>query len=158
MTVLRIVANLATRDPAGLAGFYRDLLGLDLLMDLGFITTLGTAAPSPSPAPALTPALAPPRGLAPAPTQAPTPGPTQAPTKAPAQAHPSVQLSLASEGGPGTALPAISVEVDDLDAVLGRARELGAPIAYGPVTEPWGVRRFYLRDPAGTLVNIVCHN
>ena len=28
---------------------------------------------------------------------------------------------------------------------------------YGPVSEPWGVRRQYVRDPAGTLLNILCH-
>ena len=47
--------------------------------------------------------------------------------------------------------------VDDFDAVLSRAHALGAAIVYGPAAEPWGVRRFYLRDPAGTLVNIVTH-
>jgi hypothetical protein len=31
------------------------------------------------------------------------------------------------------------------------------PIAYGPASEPWGVRRFYLRDPLGRLVNILQH-
>ena len=50
-----------------------------------------------------------------------------------------------------------SIEVEDFDAVLSRAHALGAAIVYGPAAEPWGVRRFYLRDPAGTLVNIVTH-
>ncbi len=36
MTVRRIVANLPAQDPAALAGFYRALLGLDLLMAHGF--------------------------------------------------------------------------------------------------------------------------
>ncbi|MCB2092815.1 MAG: VOC family protein [Rhodobacteraceae bacterium] len=69
----------------------------------------------------------------------------------------SVQISAASEGGSGTAVPAVSIEVDDLDAVLDRAHQLAAPVEYGPVDEPWGVRRFYLRDPAGSLVNILSH-
>ena len=30
-------------------------------------------------------------------------------------------------------------------------------IEYGPVEEPWGVRRFYVRDPFGKLVNILVH-
>jgi lactoylglutathione lyase len=30
-------------------------------------------------------------------------------------------------------------------------------VEYGPVDEPWGVRRFFVRDPAGTLVNILMH-
>ncbi len=67
-----------------------------------------------------------------------------------------VQLQVMSEGGSGTDVPAMSVEVDDLDAVLDRARTLGAEIAYGPVDEPWGVRRFYIRRD-GVLVNILSH-
>jgi hypothetical protein len=27
----------------------------------------------------------------------------------------------------------------------------------GPATEPWGVRRFYVRDPFGKLINILQH-
>jgi catechol 2,3-dioxygenase-like lactoylglutathione lyase family enzyme len=115
MTVLRIVANLTASDPQAMAAFYGDLLGLDLLMDSGFITTVGSTTDAP------------------------------------------VQMSLANEGGSGTPVPAVSVEVDDLDAVLTRARKMGCAISYGPVIEPWGVRRFYLRDPAGTLVNVLTH-
>ena len=77
-------------------------------------------------------------------------------TLAAAEAAP-VQMTFATEGGSGTALPALSIEVDDLDAALADAKRLGAPIEYGPVDEPWGVRRFYLRDPAGTLVNVLSH-
>jgi len=68
-----------------------------------------------------------------------------------------VQVSIASEGGSGTAVPELSVEVDDLAEVLRRVEEFGAPIEYGPVREPWGVRRFYVRDPAGKLINILQH-
>ncbi len=114
MAVLRIVPNLAARDPAGLARFYRSLLGLDVAMDLGFIVTLAGGAQD-------------------------------------------TQLSLASEGGAGTDLPVLSIEVDDLDAVLAQARALDCPPVHGPVDEDWGVRRFFLRDPEGNLVNILTH-
>lgn len=67
------------------------------------------------------------------------------------------QIGIASEGGSGTAVPAVSIEVDDLDAVHARAVAAGAAIVYGPADEPWGVRRFFLRDPAGTLVNVLVH-
>lgn len=67
-------------------------------------------------------------------------------------------VSVMSEGGSGTSVPSLSVEVDNLDAVLERAQAAGLSPEYGPVTEPWGVRRFYLRDPAGTLVNVLTHN
>jgi catechol 2,3-dioxygenase-like lactoylglutathione lyase family enzyme len=67
------------------------------------------------------------------------------------------QIGIATEGGSGTPVPDISVEVDDLDAVLKRVAAAGLPIEYGPANEPWGVRRFFLRDPFGRLVNILVH-
>lgn len=68
------------------------------------------------------------------------------------------QLAVAVEGGSGTPVPDLSIEVDDLDAVLARARAAAVAIEYGPADEPWGVRRFYLRDPAGRLVNVLSHD
>lgn len=68
-----------------------------------------------------------------------------------------VQLSLASEGGSGTKVPALSIEVDDLDSILARAREMGAEITYPLTLEPWGVRRFFVRDPDGREINILSH-
>jgi catechol 2,3-dioxygenase-like lactoylglutathione lyase family enzyme len=64
------------------------------------------------------------------------------------------QVSFATEGGSGTAVPDLSVEVDNLDEVLQRVRLDGIALEYGPVREPWGVRRFYVRDPFGRLLNI----
>ena len=68
------------------------------------------------------------------------------------------QLSLAAEGGAGTPVPALSIEVDDLDDCHARVLAEGAAVTYGPVTEDWGVRRFILRDPAGNLGNILSHD
>lgn len=68
-----------------------------------------------------------------------------------------VQISFASEGGSGTSVPDLSIEVDDLAAALERVRTAGIPLEYGPVDEPWGVRRFYVRDPFGKLVNVLAH-
>jgi predicted enzyme related to lactoylglutathione lyase len=67
------------------------------------------------------------------------------------------QLSIASEGGSGTAVPALSIEVENVDATHERARRLGHPIAYEITDEPSGVRPFYVTDPAGTLVNVLSH-
>lgn len=67
------------------------------------------------------------------------------------------QVSIMSEGGSGTPVPDLSIEVEDVDATHARAREMGCDIAYELTDEPWGVRRFYLRDPAGKLVNILSH-
>ncbi|WBU60182.1 VOC family protein [Paracoccus albus] len=114
MAVLRIVPNLPARDPLSLAGFYREVFGLELPFDMGWIAFLETGGMQ------------------------------------------KVELHTASQGGSGTDLPVISIEVDDLDAVEAAARRSGAPITYGPVTEAWGLRRFYLRDPEGNLVNVLC--
>lgn len=67
------------------------------------------------------------------------------------------QVSFATEGGSGTAVPDLSIEVDDLDEAHDRMLEAGIGIEYGPASEPWGVRRFYVRDPFGRLVNILTH-
>lgn len=67
------------------------------------------------------------------------------------------QLSFASEGGSGAPVPDLSIEVDDLEHVLQRVRARGLPVEYGPASEPWGVRRFFVRDPFGRLLNILAH-
>ena len=67
------------------------------------------------------------------------------------------QISFAREGGSGTPVPDLSIEVDDLDEVLQRAKAAGFAIEYGPQQEPWGVRRFYVRDPFDRLLNILSH-
>jgi catechol 2,3-dioxygenase-like lactoylglutathione lyase family enzyme len=54
------------------------------------------------------------------------------------------QLSIAVEGGAGTAVPDLSIEVDGLDEAMNRIQAAGIAIEYGPVTEDWGVRRFYV--------------
>lgn len=68
-----------------------------------------------------------------------------------------VQISIATEGGSGTPVPDLSIEVDDVDAVYARAKSSGYDIAYDLTDEPWGVRRFYVRDPVGKLLNILSH-
>ena len=107
MSVRRIIANIATPEIAAAKRFYGDVLGLDLLMDHGWIATYGS------------------------------------------DARMTVQVSFAAEGGSGTPVPDLSIEVDDLDAVFEAMRAAGFAIAYGPADEPWGVRRFFFRDPDG---------
>ncbi len=115
MKVKRIVADFAVPDPEVAKSFYRDVLGLDLLMDMGWIATYGT------------------RG-------------TMRP-----------QVSFMTEGGAGAPVPDLSIEVDDLDAALERVKKANVAVEYGPRKEPWGVRRFFVRDPFGKLVNILIH-
>lgn len=68
------------------------------------------------------------------------------------------QFSIASEGGSGTAVPDLSIEVEDVDEVYRRAQAMTAEIVYGIVDEPWGVRRFYVRDPLGRILNVLAHS
>ncbi len=66
-----------------------------------------------------------------------------------------IEVHTASEGGSDTELPVISIGVDNLDATETAVRAAGAEVVYGPVEESWGLRRFFFRDPAGNLVNVV---
>lgn len=66
-----------------------------------------------------------------------------------------IELHTASEGGSGTKLPVISIGVDDLDSTETAVRAAGAEVVYGPVKEAWGLRRFFFRDPAGNLIDVV---
>jgi catechol 2,3-dioxygenase-like lactoylglutathione lyase family enzyme len=54
-------------------------------------------------------------------------------------------------------LPNMSIEVDDVDAVHAKALELGLPIVYPITNEPWGVRRFFVADPNGVIINVLSH-
>jgi catechol 2,3-dioxygenase-like lactoylglutathione lyase family enzyme len=69
--------------------------------------------------------------------------------------NPSAQVTIITNDDP--AAPGISVGVDDVDAVHARAQEQGYEIAYSLRDEEWGVRRFMLREPGGTMVNVVSH-
>ncbi|NMM53935.1 VOC family protein [Paenibacillus aquistagni] len=115
MKVKRIVANIATSQLADAYSFYHDVLGLDVVMDHGWIMTYGSSESM------------------------------------------NVQLSFASQGGSQKDTPHLSIEVDDVEEAYRRMEEAGYRIEYGPVNEPWGVRRFYVRDPFDKLINIVAH-
>jgi catechol 2,3-dioxygenase-like lactoylglutathione lyase family enzyme len=69
----------------------------------------------------------------------------------------SPQVSFARQGGGGAPVPDLSIEVDDLDTVHKRVVAAGMVVEYGPAEEDWGVRRFFVRDPFGKLVNILTH-
>jgi uncharacterized glyoxalase superfamily protein PhnB len=64
-------------------------------------------------------------------------------------------VNIISNGDPSA--PGMSIGVDDVDAVHARAVEKGLEIAYSLRDEEWGVRRFMLREPSGTIVNVVSH-
>ncbi len=115
MKIKRIVSNLQTSSLDGADAFYKDILGLELIMDHGWIRTYG------------------------------------------ASSKVTIQVSFATEGGSGTPVPDLSSEVDEIETVLERVRNANIPIEYGAKSEAWGVRRFYVRDLFGKLVNILQH-
>lgn len=71
--------------------------------------------------------------------------------------HAQVQITLASEGGSGAPVPDLSIEVDNVDALWAKAHDLGLELVYPLTDEPWGVRRFFVREPSGKVVNVLAH-
>lgn len=71
--------------------------------------------------------------------------------------NPTAQINLMQ--GPAGAVPHpdLSIEVADVDAVHARALARGLPIVYPLTEEPWGVRRFFVADPNGRVVNVMAH-
>ena len=100
MKVKRIVANVKATNIGDAKRFYENVLGLEELMDLGWIATYGSSAQS------------------------------------------IVQMSFMKEGGSGTAVPDISIEVDNVAEAYTRMKEAKFNVEYGITNEPWGVRRF----------------
>ncbi len=111
----RIVPNLPAVGPTDTAAFYTEVLGLQVVMDQGWIVT-----------------VADPR-------------------------HSGSQLSLVSGDATATQDAVASVEVDDVDEAYRRALDAGAEIVHPLSDEEWGVRRFFLRDPAGNVINVLHH-
>jgi predicted enzyme related to lactoylglutathione lyase len=70
---------------------------------------------------------------------------------------PAAQVSLMREDASAPVRPDISVEVDDVDAAHAAAARGGYEIVHPLTDEPWGVRRFFVRDPAGAVVNVLSH-
>jgi len=67
------------------------------------------------------------------------------------------QISLMSHDQTAPVVPTVSVEVDDVDAAYARAIEAGAEVVHPLTDEPWGVRRFFVRDPDGNVLNVLSH-
>jgi catechol 2,3-dioxygenase-like lactoylglutathione lyase family enzyme len=66
--------------------------------------------------------------------------------------HPSAPPGPEAFTGRGAFL---TFQVADAAAEFGRLRAAGASFVYDLRDEPWGQRRFALRDPAGTWIDVV---
>jgi predicted enzyme related to lactoylglutathione lyase len=71
--------------------------------------------------------------------------------------NPTAQISVMQDDGSSAQLPDVSVEVADVDTMHRRAVERGLEIVYPLTDEPWGVRRFFVVDPNGTILNVMSH-
>ncbi|WP_017586259.1 VOC family protein [Nocardiopsis ganjiahuensis] len=71
--------------------------------------------------------------------------------------NPTAQITLTSRDESAPVVPDMSVEVDDVDAVHAVMLERGAEIVHPLRDEEWGVRRFFVRDPNGRVVNVLTH-
>jgi predicted enzyme related to lactoylglutathione lyase len=71
--------------------------------------------------------------------------------------NPSAQIIVMSRDESAPVAPDASIEVDDVDAAYAAAQRLGCEIVHPLTDEPWGVRRFFVRDPNGKVLNILRH-
>ena len=116
MSVRRVVPDLHADEPAAGTDFYREVLGLEPVMDHGWIVTY--ADPD----------------------------------------NPLAQLSVMREDASAPVRPDVSVEVGDVDAAYAAAVARADEIVHELTDEPWGVRRFFVRDAAtGAVINVVGH-
>ena len=56
--------------------------------------------------------------------------------------------------------PSFGVDVGEpaaVDAAHAEAVRRGLRVVYPLTDEPWGVRRFFVEDPGGTIVNVLAH-
>ena len=71
--------------------------------------------------------------------------------------NPSGQVILMREDATAPLRPDASIEVDDVDAAYAAAGRTGCEIVHPLTDEPWGVRRFFVRDPNGKVINVLAH-
>jgi predicted enzyme related to lactoylglutathione lyase len=71
--------------------------------------------------------------------------------------NPTAQVSVVREDATAPVVPQITVEVADVDAVDAEAVRRGLEIVHPLTDEPWGLRRFFVEDPNGVVVNVASH-
>ncbi len=116
MSVRRIVPDFHTDgEPGAGRDFYREVLGLEPAMDLGWVVTY--ASPD----------------------------------------NPTAQLTISAGDASAAVAADASVEVGDVDAAHAAAVARGCEILHPLTDEPWGVRRFFVREPSGRVLNVLSH-
>ena len=67
------------------------------------------------------------------------------------------QLIVMSKDATAPVSPDVTIEVENVDAVHAKAVERGYEIVHPVTEEPWGVRRSFVRDPNGAVINVMTH-
>jgi uncharacterized glyoxalase superfamily protein PhnB len=49
----------------------------------------------------------------------------------------------------------LTIQTADVDALHAKLVDAGVAVIHGPKSEPWGQRRFDVRDPSGTYIDVV---
>ena len=115
MAVRRVMPVFQADDPGAARGFYADVLGLEVAMDMDWITIYADPA------------------------------------------NPGEQIGVMREDATAPVPPDTSIEVDDVDAAYAAAQRMGCEIVHPLSDEEWGVRRFFVRDPNGKVLNVLSH-
>jgi len=74
-----------------------------------------------------------------------------------ASADTGVHVQLVTRDATASEDSVVSVHIDDVESAYDEAQRLGYEIVHPLTTEPWGVRRFFVRAPDGNVINIVYH-
>ena len=115
MSIRRAVPDFEVADPAASREFFVDVLGFEVGMDMGWITSF--VSPD----------------------------------------NPTAQVNLLTRDASAPVVPQLSVEVGDVDGTHAEAVLRGLEIVHPLTDEPWGVRRFFVREPNGIIVNVMSH-
>ena len=75
------------------------------------------------------------------------------------KSNPTAQINIIHSEGPigVNSGVGISFEVSDIDLMYKKAKSNNYEITYPITNEPWGVRRFFVKDPNGVIINIMMH-
>jgi predicted enzyme related to lactoylglutathione lyase len=52
----------------------------------------------------------------------------------------------------------MTIKVDDVDAAYEAVQQRGYQIVHPITDEPWGIRRFFVRNPDGHVINVAQHS
>lgn len=115
MHIRRVVPDIRGGDMAASRAFYRDFLGFEVGMDMGWV--INFVSPD----------------------------------------NPTAQVIVIDKDQTAAVAPDMTIEVADVDLIYAQAEDHGYEILHPLTDEPWGVRRFFVKDPNGSAINVMSH-